>query len=212
MIKAAIFDMDGTILDSMCVWDKPGMDYFNSIGINPPEQMWENMREMSISEAADYMINSCKLSITTEEMLKIWMEELGERYRTRTKLKPGAKEYIEKLYGMGVKMCLATSSDKKIAEEMLEKHGLKAMFAFVITDEDVGATKTSPDIFLEAARRLGESPKDCVVIEDSWHAINTAAKAGFRVWGVEDSANEENFDKIRFACERMIDFINEIKN
>ena len=205
-MKAAIFDMDGTILDSMCVWDGLGADYLRSVGVEPPDDLWEIMRTLSFQETADYFIREFSLPHSAQEMMRIWEEYSAERYRTMAKLKPGAMEYLRLLNAAGVKICLATATDGEMAREMLETHGVDRFFRFIITEADVGACKTAPDIYFEAARRLGESPADCVVIEDSLHAIETAKKAGFIVWGVYDEASADRQDRIRALCDRMIDF------
>lgn len=205
-MKAAIFDMDGTILDSMCVWDGLGADYLRSVGVEPPDDLWEIMRTLSFQETADYFIREFSLPHSAQEMMRIWEEYSAERYRSMAKLKPGAMEYLSLLDAAGVKICLATATDGEMAKEMLETHGVDRFFRFIITEADVGACKTAPDIYFEAVRRLGEEPADCVVIEDSLHAIETAKRAGFVVWGVYDESSADRQDKIRALCDRMIEF------
>ena len=138
--------------------------------------------------------------------MRIWEDYSAERYRSMAKLKPGAMEYLSLLDAAGVKICLATATDGEMAKEMLETHGVDRFFRFIITEADVGACKTAPDIYFEAARRLGEEPANCVVIEDSLHAIETAKRAGFVVWGVYDESSADRQDKIRALCDRMIEF------
>lgn len=205
-MKAAIFDMDGTILDSMCVWDRLGDDYLRMVGIEPPRDLWETIRTLSFQETADYFVKTFALPHSPEELVRIWDDYAAERYRTMAKPKPGAVKYLKQLDEMGIKICLATATSGTLAREMMEKHGMMPYLRFILTEEDVGACKTSPDIFLEAARRLGERPADCVVFEDSLHAIETAKKAGFPVWGVYDESSHDRQDKIRALCDRMIDF------
>ena len=206
-MKAAIFDMDGTILDSMSVWDGFGQDYLRTIGIEPPENLWQEIRAMSYVETANYFIETFSLPQTSEQLMKIWDEFVFERYERMAKLKPGAKEYIKKLCASGTKICLATATMKFIAQAMLEKHGIAEYFDFVITEEDVGVGKTEPDIYIEAAKRLDEAPSDCIVFEDSLHAIKTAKGAGFPVWGLLDPSARDHHEQIIATCDKIFDFL-----
>lgn len=205
-MKAAIFDMDGTILDSMSVWDGFGQDYLRTIAIEPPENLWQEIRAMSYIETANYFIKTFSLPNTPEELMKIWDDFVYERYERMAKLKPGVKEYIKKLYDSGTKICLATATMKFIARAMLEKFEIEKYFDFIITEEDVGAGKTEPDIYIEAAKRLGEAPSDCIVFEDSLHAIKTAKNAGFTVWGLLDPSASDHHEQIILACDKIFDF------
>ncbi len=208
-MKAAIFDMDGTILDSMSVWDGFGQDYLRTIGIEPPENLWQEIRAMSYIETANYFIETFSLPQTAEELMKIWDDFVFRRYERMAILKPGAREYIKKLHADGTKICLATATMKFIARAMLEKNGIAEFFDFIITEEDVGVGKTEPDIYIEAAKKLGEAPVDCIVFEDSLHAIKTAKSAGFPVWGLLDPSAKDHHEQIIATCDKIFDFLSE---
>ena len=209
-MKAAIFDMDGTILDSMPIWTSFGKAYLDSVGLPTPDGLWTDIRVLSYEETADYFLSHFPLPYTREELMRIWDDFIAERYRSAAVLKDGAKEYIEKLYASGVKIALATATARFIAEEMLETHGVAQYFDLVMTEEDVGVSKNEPTLFLETAKRLGVAPEDCVIFEDSIHAVRGAKKANLTIWGILDDASLPQKEDMIALCDRIIDFRSEI--
>lgn len=196
---AAIFDLDGTLTDSMYVWDRLPEELVRQFGSSPAPDLSHTLRAMSSPQAADYLIRTYHLPASPRQLMGA-MEELADReYRERVPLKPGVRTLLEHLKQLGVPCGVATASQEHQARQALERLGVWHCFSFVLSSTQYGP-KTSPDIYLEAARRLGASPERTLVLEDALHAAQTAARAGFQVAGVYDAFSAENAQALRAVC------------
>lgn len=180
-IKGAIFDMDGTILDSIRVWDKIDVDFLSARGIDVPEDYARIISTMTGEECAKYTIKRFNLTDSVEGLMKEWDERALFEYANNLELKSGAKAYIEKLKDKGVKIALATSSSKTLYEAALKHTGVYDLFdAFISTDE-TGISKRDMHVYVYAAGKLGLDVKDCVIFEDVPTAVKTAKSTGAKV-------------------------------
>ena len=190
-LAGAIFDLDGTLVDSMDLWDRvPGM-LVQSFGKEPAPDLAARLAAMDLPEAAQYLIETYRLPCTVQDVLSRVDQMVDEEYRCHVALKPGAGRLLEALSKKGVPMCIATASEEHQARQAMERLGQREHFSFVLSSSQYGP-KTRPDIYLEAARRLGTAPAETVVFEDALHAARTAHEAGFRVCGVWDASAEED--------------------
>lgn len=203
-MKAAIFDLDGTLLDSMPVWQNVGSDYLLARGLTPPEGLQEKLKTMSFRISAEYFVNEFPLDTTVEDLMAYWMNSVAHHYHTSIELKPYVVDYLQQLQAKDIKMCVATATDRRLAEAALDRLGILGYFSFVLTVDEVGKSKQFPDIFLEAARRLGCQPQECVVFEDSLHALITLRETGFTSWGVHDASAENELDRVQELSDRFI--------
>ena len=151
MLRAAIFDMDGTLLDSMHVWNTVGEDYLRTKGKVPPDGFVERVRALGMRETADYLRSELGVEDPPEQIIRV------------LPLKPGVKEFLQKLHGMGVRLCVATASDRSVAEAALARTGVLGLFDFLMTCDEAGSGKQQPLIFERAIERLGSSKMDTVV-------------------------------------------------
>ncbi len=200
----AIFDLDGTLLDSMPVWKNLGKSYLLSRGVKPPENLLEILKTQTLEESADYFRKHLGLSGSTEEILRGIHEMITRDYAETIQVKPFVRDYLKKLYTYGQKLCVATATPANLAALALERLDLLQYFSFVLDCGEAGNGKNSPDIYLQAANRLGAPMEACTVYEDTLHAIKTAKNAGFYVIGVQDASASQDEAEIQSLCDRYI--------
>lgn len=186
MLKGAIFDLDGTLLDSMFIWDTFGEDYLKTLGIQPKENLRETFRTFTLEQAAAYYRAHYGVTLTVKEIVDDINTMVAEMYRARVTLKPGVKAFLERLYKSGVKMCVATVTDRPVAEDILRRLGVAGYFSGIFTCAEVGYDKTSPHIYRKALEFLGTEKKETVVFEDALYAVKTAKEDGFTAIAVYD--------------------------
>ena len=197
MITGAIFDADGTLLDSMSVWDTIGEDYLRGIGYTPRENLSETFRSMSLLQAARYYQNEYGVRLSVEEIMSGVNELLERFYRDEVLLKPGARGFLRELSARGVRLCVATATERPLVEAALRRCGVLGYFDGVLTCTDVDSGKDKPLIYRRALRCVGEDrPSSVVVFEDALHALRTAKADGFPVAAVYDS-HEKRQDELK---------------
>ena len=186
-ISGAIFDVDGTLLDSMSVWDTIGTDYLRSIGYEPRKNLNEVFKNMSLLQAAEYYQSEYGVTLNTDEIMDGVNAMLERFYRYEAPLKPGAEKLLARLRQNCVKLCIATATDRYLVEAALERCGVLSYFERIFTCTEVGHGKDGPQIFETALRFLGTRKEETPVFDDALYAIRTAKRAGFPVIAVYDS-------------------------
>lgn len=189
--KGVIFDLDGTLLDSMHIWDNIGEQYLCSLGIKPREDLNETLKSMSLAQGAAYIQKTYDVEKTSEEIADGVNAIVEHFYIAKVQLKAGAEEFLAYLAEAGVKMCIATATDKYLVEAALNRLGVRKYFSAIFTCSEVGYGKDEPFIYEKAREYLGTQKKDTFVFEDAIHAIETAKKAGFPVVGVCDASEKD---------------------
>lgn len=208
--RGMIFDLDGTLLDSMGVWSQIDVDFLAKRGIDLPEDYQRMVTPMGARQAADYTIERFHLSDTPEMLMEEWLNMAHEEYSRNIPLKPYAYEYVEKLYREGKKMAIATSSDRYLVMPALERTGLLPMMSAVVTAAEVRRGKGYPDIYEKAAGELGMTAAECAVYEDIIEGIRGAKAGGFLAVGVYEKQNAENYDLIRREADVYIHSFREL--
>ena len=196
MINGAIFDLDGTILDSMFIWDTIGEDYLRSLGKEPKENLAETFKSFTLRQAAEYYRNNYGVDLSAEKIVEDINNMVAEIYRTKVVLKPGVSDFLKRLQVSGVKMCVATVTDRSITEDVLTRLNVRNYFSEIFTCAEVGCNKETPEIYREALKQLGTAKTETVVFEDAFHAVKTAKEDGFRVAAIYDS-HEPNQNKMK---------------
>ena len=196
-IRGAIFDVDGTLLDSMYLWDRVGEDYLQGKGIAPLPDMEERVRTMSMMQIAQYCQEAYGMTEPAQQIIDEINGMVLEKYRNEVQPKPGVKALLSMLREKGVALAVATASDRCLIEEALERTGLLPYFDVFLTCSEVGAGKDSPAIFYAACKAMGTRPEETVLFEDSLYSMKTAKKEGFLVAAVFDESAAEETEEIR---------------
>lgn len=212
VIKGAIFDIDGTLLDSMPVWENAGARYLATLGIEARSDLKERLDALSLTEGALYMQKEYKLSVTTEEILEGVNQVVKDFYFKEAVLKPGVCDLIQKLKKNQVRLIIATATDAEMAKAALIRNGIWKDFDGMITCEEAGAGKTSPKVFELAREHLQTKKEETWVFEDSLYAVKTASKAGFPVCSIYDAYSRDNTEEIRTFSDIYVKDFYEIKS
>lgn len=206
--KHCIFDMDGTLVDSMGYWRGLERDYLAQKGVcGPIDDILELAKPLPLVESTALFIKSFHLNGTPEQMAAEMMSIMKQHYLDDITLKPGAHLFLEHLKQQNAKMCVVTATPKPLAEVCLSHLNLTHYFEFLLSCDEVGAGKDQPVAFLEAARRLNAVPADIAVFEDSLQAAQTAKKAGFYTVGLYDKYGAAYWDQLtRLADDSIRDW------
>lgn len=198
--EGAIFDLDGTLTDSMFLWDEVPKMLVRQFGGNPPDDLALAIKEMGRREASEYLIERFHMDCTPQKAMDLINDLVTEEYRERVPMKPGANLLLARLAALGIPCAVATASEAFQAKDALERLKLWPYFQFAVSTIQYGA-KTGPGVYLEAARRLGAVPAYTVVFEDALHAAHAAKEAGFLVAGVYDVSAQEDQEALKRCCD-----------
>ena len=204
-IKAAIFDADGTLLDSMGQWNLVPYKYVKSLGEAADENIAEKLFTMTISEAAEFIIDEYELSVTVEEAVEGMDAIIREFYKNDVKLKDGAGELLEFFKSRGIPMVIGTSTDRDCIEVGLERTGISAYFDRIYTSTEVGKSKEKPDLFIQAMEFMESSPDETIVFEDGLYSLRTAAALGMKTVGVFDEVSLSNQKELKELADLYVD-------
>ena len=199
MIKGTIFDLDGTLVDSMWIWDNIGEAYLRSLEIEPRENLAETFKTFTLEQAAEYYREHYGVTLSVNEIVDGVNKMVAEIYRTKVTLKSGVREFLETLKSQGVKMCVATVTDRPIVEDVLVNLGIRDFFSEIFTCAEVGYNKETPHIYRAALKALGTKKDETVVFEDALHALMTAKNDGFPVAAVYDT-HESRQTEMKATC------------
>ena len=209
--EGAIFDVDGTLLDSMFKWEEVESGYIISLGITPKPDIRDSLRVLSQHEVANhfkiqYGIDKDMQTITDEKNKMI-----EPFYFAEVKLRPGVAELLELLKSHGIKMCVATATDRYLVDTAMERLGISKYFSKTFSCCDYETTKSKPDIFIKSAEFLGTPVDKTLVFEDAPHAITSAKDAGFTIVAVYDETMANQQEQIKeiadYHCDCWSDFL-----
>ena len=186
-IKAVIFDLDGTLVDSMWMWKEIDIEYLSRFGYECPDDLQGNIEGMSFSQVADYFKQRFALLDDIETIKADWNEMANDKYMHEVPLKPGVLEFLAKFRQLGLKIGIATSNSKKLVETVILSLGISSYFDEIHTSCEVATGKPAPDIYLLVAKCLGVKPQECLVFEDLPLGIEAGKRAGMKVCAVWDN-------------------------
>lgn len=211
-VKAVIFDLDGTLADSMWVWTSVDHDYIKEYNLVVPETFYDEMEGMSFTETAQYFLDTFpQITLSLEELKQAWVTMAEEKYRHEVVLKKGIRKFLAELKEKGILVGMATSNSRVLAEGILESNDIRKYFDTIWTSCDVKAGKPAPDVYLKVAEELGVSPQDCLVFEDVPMGILAGENAGMKVCAVEDTFSAHQREKKRELADYYIRDYDDIK-
>ncbi|MDR3295170.1 MAG: HAD family phosphatase [Clostridiales Family XIII bacterium] len=199
--QAAIFDLDGTLLDSMGVWAKIDVDFLAKRGFAVPAGYADEICARSFRDAAEYTICLFGLNEKAEDVMEEWRAMAACEYSQNVRLKAHVREYLTQLRQSGVKLAAATGLSEALYAPCLKNNGIYDLFDVLCSTDEAGRGKDHPDVFLLAAEKLGLPPERCVVFEDVLPAVLSAKRAGMTVYGVYDKHAEHMRPEIMRAAD-----------
>ncbi|MBE6032641.1 MAG: HAD family phosphatase [Clostridiales bacterium] len=209
-MKGAIFDMDGTLTDSMPLWKNIGHAYLVSQGITPKEDLFSALKTLTLEESAAYFQKEYGINKTVPEILAGANDLLRDAYGHTVPLKPGAKDLLKKMKQHGIPMCIATATDQELAEMALRRLGVIDYFQFILTCRTGEMSKRKPYIFYELPKMLGTDPEGTWVFEDALHAAKSAKTAGLNVLAVYDASSKRNEEELRELADVYVESLEEL--
>lgn len=213
MIKGIIFDLDGTLIDSMQIWYDIDRRFLIENGVkNPPREISDRLKKMTIFQSSEVFIKEFGLNCTKEYVIKRIEELVRIEYEKNIPLKPYATELLDFLDSRGIPYGVATATYKALAEAALTRLGIRDRISFLLTDKEYPNGKNFPDIYIGAAKLLGTLPEETLVAEDSLHCVETAVNAGFITAAVYDKAAESDRTELEKTADYYISGLEEIKD
>lgn len=202
--KAVIFDLDGTLVDSLGIWGEIDIEYLGSYGLEVPNGLQHEIEGLSFTETAAYFKEHFPIEESLDEIKETWKQMAMEKYRCSVQLKAGVREFLPYLKERGILMAVASSNDRTLIEAVLESHGIRSFFSHIVTACEVNRGKPAPDVYLKAARKLGVKPEECLVFEDIVAGIMAGKNAGMSVCAVEDGYSMFQKEEKRQAADYYI--------
>lgn len=204
-IKGAIFDVDGTILDTMAKWDTAAIDFLASMEVEAREGIAEELFPLTMLETADYLVREYQLLLSSQEVIDRINRMMAEYYRKDAQIKFQMMDMIKDFKSHGIPMAIATTTDREAVMPALERLGLVEYFDIILTCSEVGKSKEHPDIFYKALEVLKTPVEDTWVFEDGLFAATTASKEGFKICGVYDHSSEEKWQNLKELSQKYFD-------
>ena len=210
-ITGCIFDLDGTLLDSMKLWSTVGRDYLISLGKKPNSDLDERLREMSMRQASAYFISDYGIVKTPEEIAQGINDTMEDNYKHRAFPKEGVIDFLEAMMKKGVKMCIASATDTYLIEYALKANNMEKYFEGIFSCTDVGSGKDEPHIYNQALKFLGTDKDTTYVFEDALYAIKTLKANDFKVVGIADKFSEDQQEIIKKKADIFVNSFCELK-
>ncbi len=195
-IKGVIFDVDGTLLDSMGKWSTLTSDYLKERGIVPDADLDETIFKMTVGGAIQYVKERYHLEESEEEIQKACLSRIVAFYRDEVQLKKGARELLCYLKENDIRVMTASSGERVLQEPAFERLGVRDEIEELLFCTELHTDKSTPEIYRIAAEKMHLSTDEIVVFEDALHGVESAKSAGFLVCGVEDEASAQDRKKI----------------
>lgn len=214
-IKGYIFDLDGTLIDSMPLWYNVDRIFLSENGITPPDNISEIVKKMTVEQSSKYFLDTFNLKVSQQQVIDRIEEIVAENYRYTIPLKKGVSELLDYLDSKNIPYAVATATYRSLAISCLTRLGLINRIKFLETCSEIGKGKEFPDIFFKCAENLGLLPESIAVVEDSFYCLETAKNHGFFTISIHDKSSINDWNKIEEICNltfnSAIEFLEYIK-
>ena len=204
-VKAVIFDLDGTLVDSMWMWINIDIEYLARFDIPLPEGLQREIEGMSMTETAIYFKNRFHIEDSVEKIKADWNQMAWDYYANRIGLKPYVVEFLSELKEKGIKMGIATSNSHELVDLVTKNNQIHSYFSSIRTSCDVERGKPFPDVYLKVAEELEVDPSECLVFEDIVQGIQAGKNAGMRVFAIEDEYSADTREEKKQAADYYIE-------
>lgn len=206
MLKGMIFDFDGTLFDSMFIWESAGEWYLRSLGKEPQADLQKVLKSMSLLQSAQYIREKYKLRLSAETIMDGINRTVEDFYFYTVEPKTGVIAFLEELRRRNIVMCIATATDRYQVEAALRRCEMRHFFSEIFTCTEVGSGKDKPDIFRRALEHLRTEQSETAVVEDAYHAAYTAKQDGFPLVAVYDAHESRQREMMRLADVYLADY------
>lgn len=210
MVKAVIFDLDGSLVDSMWIWKAIDIEYLGKFGIELPPDLQDSIGGKSFTETAIYFKERFQISDSLEQIKEDWNRMAYDKYANEVPLKPGVREFLNYCREHQIRLGIATSNSRELVDNIVRTHDLADYFDCVMTGCEVAKGKPAPDIYLAVAKQLEVAPADCLVFEDIVQGIQAGKAAGMQVCAVDDAFSRVQEKEKRNLADYYIHHYNEV--
>lgn len=204
MVEGIIFDVDGTILNSMTIWMEAGILYLKTLGIHEEDNLGEILFSLTMKEGAEYIKNTYQLNLSVRDIIDGVNNTVYKFYAENVQPKEGIVQFLQCVYDKKIPMTIATSTDRTLIEIALKRLGIEKFFQKIFTTSEIGKGKDEPDIYIEAQKCMKSSRKNTWLIDDAAYALKTAAEHGFRTVGIFDFSSDKDQEEVRSVSDLYI--------
>jgi len=209
-VKAVLFDLDGTLVDSMWMWGAIDVEYLGRRGHQLPPSLQHEIEGMSFSETAVYFKEYFHLPDSLDEIQAEWVAMARDKYANEVEMKPGALSFLKYLKEQGIRTGIATSNNRELLEAVLDAKGIFSWFDCCMTACEAGAGKPAPDIYLKVAERLETKPENCLVFEDTYAGAMAGSRAGMSVCAMADPYSKAKREDIMGIADYYIESFDQV--
>ena len=207
---AVIFDLDGSLVDSMWLWRAIDIEYLGRFGIALPEDLQSRIEGMSFSETAVFFKENFAITDSLEQIKETWNRMAWDKYAHEVPLKPGIPDFLAHCKKYGIRLGIATSNSRELVTNVINAHNLQDYFSCIMTGCDVSKGKPAPDIYLAVAEALDVACERCLVFEDIIPGILAGKAAGMRVCAVEDAYSAHDRERKKELADFFIENYHEV--